>query len=257
MKKVCLVLLCFASCAGSAAAQNVDDEKYIGVGARLRPAYDGADTNRVDAVPFVRFFGEHFFARTTQGILEGGWRTRPFGSITLGAQISYEEGRQADESAFLSQRHFDDINRSVAFGVHAEGNWKLGPVPLNALLRLRKDIESDNGAQADLRATAGILDWHGVRAGLFGQVTWSDDKYTRRFYGITPPQSATTGLPTYDAGAGARFFQAGLLGDVNIARHWIGLWGAAWQQLQGDAADSPITQQRSNWIAGAGVAYRF
>jgi MipA family protein len=257
MKKVCLVLLCFSACAGSASAQDVDNEKYVGVGARLRPAYDGADTNRVDAVPFVRFFGEHFFARTTQGILEGGWRTRPFGNVTFGAQLSYEEGRQADESAFLSQHHFDDINRSVAVGVHAEGNWNLGPVPFNALLRLRKDIKSDNGAQADLRATAGILDWHGVRAGVFGQITWSDDKYTRRFYGITPSQSATTGLPTYDAGAGARFFQTGLLGDVNIAKHWIGLWGVAWQQLQGDAVDSPITQQHSNWIAGAGLAYRF
>jgi outer membrane scaffolding protein for murein synthesis (MipA/OmpV family) len=257
MKKATLVLMACAMYAGSAAAQSIDDEKYIGVGARLRPAYDGADTSRVDAIPYLRLYGEHFFARTTQGILEGGWRSQPFSGITFGAQLSYEEGRKADESTFLSNHHFDDLDPSVAIGVHAEGDWNLGPVPVNALVRLRKDVDSDNGANVDLRTTAGILDWHGVRAGAFGQLTWSDGKSTRRFYGITPSQAAATGLAAYDAGAGARFVQFGLLGDVDIAKHWIGLWGMTWQRLQGDAANSPVTQERNNWYANAGIAYRF
>ena len=257
MKRASTVLLCLAACAGSAAAQSVDDQKYIGAGARLRPAYDGADNSRVDAIPYLRLYGENFFARTTQGILEGGWRTKPFGGVTFGTQLSYEEGRQASESSFLSQHHFQDLDPSVAIGVHAEGDWNAGPIPLNALLRLRTNVDSDNGTQADLRATAGVLDWHGVHAGLFGQLTWGDGKSTRRFYGITPSQSAATGLAAYDAGAGARFTQLGLVGDVNIARHWIGLWGVAWQRLQGDAANSPITQERNNWYANAGIAYRF
>lgn len=257
MNKAALVLMACALCAGSAAAQSVEDEKYIGAGARLRPAYDGADTSRVDAIPYLRLYGEHFFARTSQGILEGGWRTRPFGAITFGAQLSYEEGRQADESTFLSNHHFESLDPSVAVGVHAEGDWNLGPVPVNALLRLRKDVDSDNGTNVDLRATAGVLDWHGVRAGLFGQLTWSDGRSMRRFYGITPSQSAATGLAAFEAGAGARTAQLGLLGDVDIARHWVGLWGVSWQRLQGDAANSPITQERNNWYANAGIAYRF
>lgn len=259
MNKAFVVLLCLATCAVSngAAAQSIEDPAYIGIGARLRPAYDGADSNRVDAVPYVRLFGEHFFARTTQGILEGGWRTQPFGNVTFGAQLSYEEGRNADESSFLTQHHFQDIDPSVAFGVFAQGDWKLGAVPLNALVRVRKDVDSENGAQADLRAAVGVLDWHGARAGVFGQFTWTDGKYTRRFFGITPSQAATTGLPAYDAGAGAHYFRLGLLGDVSIARHWVGLWTVAWQGLQGDAANSPITQERNNWTANAGIAYRF
>lgn len=238
-------------------AQTAGDEDYVGIGARLRPAYDGADSNRGDAIPYLRIYGEHLFARTTQGILEGGWRTRPFGGVVFGAQLAYEEGRVTGDSAFLQEHNFDDLDPGVSLGLHAEGDWKIGPMPLNALLRYRHDVESDNGAQADLRVTAGILDWRRVRAGLFGQLTWGDGKSTQRYFGITPQQAVATGLPAYDAGAGLRSVQLGLIGDIDLARNWVGLWGVSLQQLQADASDSPITRDRSNWYANAGVAYRF
>jgi outer membrane protein len=258
MNKASLVLFCIASSFSLAAfAQSTDDEKYIGGGARVRPAYEGANSSRVDPIPYLRLYGEHFFARTTQGILEGGWRTQSFGGVVFGAQLAYEEGRITDESAFLSEHHLEDLDPSASLGLHAEGDWKLGPVPLNALLRYRQDIDSDNGAQVDLRMTAGVLDWNRVRAALFGQVTWGDGKSTQRYFGITPQQAAASGLPAYGAGSGTRSFRLGLLGDVDLARHWVGLWGITYQQLQGDAADSPLTQERNNWYANAGVAYRF
>jgi MipA family protein len=241
----------------SAQAQTADPENHIGIGARLRPAYEGAESNRVDAIPYVRWYGDHLFARTTQGILEGGWRTKPFAGIVFGAQLAYEEGREADESAFLKERGFEDLDPSASLGLHAEGDWKIGPMPLNALLRYRHDIDSDNGEQVDLRVTAGILDWGRFRAGLVGQLTWGDGNSMQRAFGITPIQSATSSLPAYSPGSGLRHSQIGFIGDIDIARHWVGLWGAHVELVQGDAADSPLTRDRSNWYANAGIAYRF
>jgi len=235
----------------------MDDAQYIGAGARLRPAYAGADSNRVDAIPYVRLYGEHLFARTTQGMLEGGWRTRPFGPFVFGAQLVFEEGRESDESAFLEAHRMPDLDPSVSAGVHAEGDWKIGPVPLNVLARYRHDVDSDNGAQADLRLTAGILEWGRLRAGLVGQLTWADGDAMQRHFGIAPGQSAAVGLPAYVPGSGLRTVQAGLIGDVAIARHWVGLWGFHYDRLQDAAADSPLTQDSGNWYANAGVAYRF
>lgn len=249
-----------AACLGTQAyaqTADADDEKYIGIGARLRPAYEGADSSRGDVIPYLRLYGEHFFARTTQGILEGGWRTKPFGGIVFGTQLAYEEGRITEDSTFLQEHNFEDLDPGGSLGLHAEGDWKLGPMPLNALLRYRHDVDSDNGAQTDLRVTAGILDWHGVRAGLFGQLTWGDDKSTQRYFGITPQQSAATGLPAYGAGSGVRVIEIGLTGDIDISEHWVGLWGINARQLQGDAKNSPITLDKTNWYANAGVAYRF
>lgn len=239
-------------------ALGADDEaQYLGAGARLRPAYPGADSNRVDAIPYVRLYGEHLFARTTQGVLEGGWRTRPFGGVVFGAQLAYEEGRKSDESAFLREHHFEDLDPSASVGLHAEGDWRLGPMPLNALLRYRHDVESDNGAQTDLRLTAGILEWGRLRAAVFGQATWANSRAANRHFGITPQQSTRSGLPAYAPGSGLRSTEIGLIGDVDIARHWVGLWGMHYDLLQDDAADSPVTRDRGNWYANAGVAYRF
>ena len=234
-----------------------DDEKYVGLGARLRPAYGGADSERADAIPYLRLYGDHFFGRTTQGMLEGGWRTKPFGAIVLGAQLAYEEGRRTDDSGFLREHGVENLNPSASLGLHAEGDWTLGPVPLNALLRYRRDAQPSRGAQADLRATAGILDWRRFRAGLFGQLTWSDGDAMRRFFGLTPAQASSTGLPEYAPHAGLRSAQAGLVGDIDLAPHWVGLWGITRERLQGGAANSPLTLDRVNWSANAGAAYRF
>src|SRR4051812_5920494 len=90
MRNILLLFFCTAAALScDALAQRSNDEKYIGVGARVRPAYEGADSSRVDVIPYLRVYGEHFFARTTQGVLEGGWRTRPFGAWVFGAQIAY------------------------------------------------------------------------------------------------------------------------------------------------------------------------
>jgi outer membrane scaffolding protein for murein synthesis (MipA/OmpV family) len=64
-------------------------------------------------------------------------------------------------------------------------------------------------------------------------------------------------LPAHDACSGLRYVQLGLLGSVNLSGHWLIPWGATMQRLQGDAGDSPIVQDRTNWYINAGIAYRF
>lgn len=258
MRKLLLLSAGFTTClAFQAFAQTTDDEKYIGIGARVRPAYEGADSGRGEAIPYLRLYGDHLFARTTQGMLEGGWRTRPYGAWVFGAQVAYEDGRVTDDSAFLKGHRFDDLDPGASVGLHAEGDWKIGAMPLNALVRYRQNIDSDQGAQADLRLTAGILSHWGVEAGVFGQLTWANSNSMQSYFGITPQQSAVTGLQAYNAGSGLRYVQLGLLGSVNLSEHWLIPWGASMQRLQGDAGDSPIVQDRTNWTINAGIAYRF
>ena len=160
----CLSPVAFAQDAGKGGA-------YVGLGARVRPAYEGADSRRGEAIPYLRLYGEHLFARTTQGILEVGVRSKPAAGVVFGAQLAYEDGRVTDESSFLKAHNFEDIDASASVGVHAEADWKIGPMPLNALVRYRRNADSDLGDQVDLRLTAGIFSRRGVNAGVFGQLT--------------------------------------------------------------------------------------
>src|SRR3989454_2590792 len=162
---------------------------WIGAGVRTRPAYDGSAAQRTDLIPTVRYYGGPWFARTTQGILEGGARMELSRGLNLGAQLAYEGGRLASESDFLRSNNVPDIKPGASVGLHVEWDRKLGPVPVTLLARGRHFIDSDRGAQADLRLTAIVFGGGAVSAAGFIQGTWANPKSIQSVYGITPAQA--------------------------------------------------------------------
>jgi outer membrane protein len=238
-------------------AQIPEDLILLGAALRSRPAYDGSASQRAELVPVVRYYGRPWFARTTQGILEGGARVEPLPGLALGAQIAYEGGRRTSESEFLRQHDLPDIRPGASFGVHLEWDSRIGPMPVTLLLRGRQHADSARGAQVDLRATAGVFQHGGFTAGIFAQGTWANAKAAQSFYGITPQQTATSGLPAFDAGGGALFTSVGLLWSAEVSKDWMAVGSAERRELRGDAARSPLAERSWNFYAGAGLAYRF
>jgi MipA family protein len=230
-------------------AQTAPPEDYtlLGAGVRTRPAYDGSASQSTDLIPVVRYYGKPLFARTTQGILEGGARTEVAPGLALGAQLAYEAGRKRSESDFLKNNNIADIDPGASLGVHAEWDTKLGPAPLNVLGRIRQSVERGHGAQADLRLTAGVYGGSKVQAGVFTQATWANRQSNRTFYG----------RPGFDPDGGLLFVSLGLLGSVDLSRHWVVVASIEGRRLQGDAARSPLAERRSSHYASAGLAYKF
>ena len=89
------------------------------------------------------------------------------------------------------------------------------------------------------------------------QTTWANAKSTNSFYGITPAQSAAARLPAFNAGSGLLFASVGLLWSVDLTRNWIVVGSMEARRLQGDAADSPLTERATNYYLSAGIAYHF
>jgi MipA family protein len=240
----------------AAAFAELSQEPLLGPGLRLRPAYDGSASQRAELVPVVRYYGEHWFARSTQGVLEGGARTELAPGLHAGAQLAYEPGRKTSESDFLKSHDVPDIKIGASVGVHLEWDHKFGPMPITVLTRARRHADSDRGAQVDFRLSAGVFHSGRVSAGVFTQATWASAKSTSSFYAITPPQSAATGLPAFDAGSGWLFASFGLLWSIDLSRDWIVVGSMESRHLRGDAARSPLAERTSNYYASAGVAYR-
>src|ERR1700704_122333 len=105
MKKTLAALLLLAPL--SAPAQLIDDNYVLlGAAVRTRPAYDGSRSQTTDLVPVIRYYGQPWFARTTQGILEGGLHWNLGSGLAAGFQLAYEEGRDSSESSFLREHNF-------------------------------------------------------------------------------------------------------------------------------------------------------
>lgn len=240
-----------------AAQMQVPDYGWLGAGARTRPAYDGSAAHVTELIPSVRYFGRPWFARTTQGTLEGGARMEIAPGLHLGAQLAYEGGRIASEAEFLASRNVPDIKAGASAGVHAEWDYHLGPAPTTLLARVRQLVDTDRGAQADLRYTAGVFGRGVVSAALFFQATWASAKSNRSFYGITPEVSASTGLPVYAPAGGLMYTTGGLLWEIDLSKSWIVVGNLEGRRLQGDAARSPLVERPTSRYASASLAYRF
>ena len=240
-----------------AAFAELSNESLLGPGLRSRPAYDGSDSQRTEIVPVVRYFGEHAFARSTQGVLEGGARVELAPGLHAGAQLAYEPGRAPSDSGFLESHNVSGINRGASAGLHVEWDHLFGPVPVTLLTRVRQHIDSDRGAQLDLRFSVGVYRGGPVGAGLFTQATWGNAKSVGSFYAITPQQSALTGLPAFAAAGGLLFTSFGLLWSVDLSPEWIVVGSAEARRLRGDAARSPLMERASNFYISAGIARRF
>jgi outer membrane scaffolding protein for murein synthesis (MipA/OmpV family) len=233
------------------------EEKLLGVAVWSRPAYQGADSQRLDIIPVIRYYGEHLFARTTQGLLEGGARLSLAPGLHLGVQLAYEQGRRTSESDFLEARNVPTLDAGASLGAHLEWDRDFGRVPVNALVRVRQHLDTDQGLKADLRSTVGVVKTERLRGGIFGQLTWSNEKSMRSYFGITPQESALTGFPVYQPGAGLRYVSVGVLGAYDLARHWVIVGSAEIHFLQDGAKDSPLTQDDTNLYGYVGLAYRF
>src|SRR5947209_6594226 len=92
-----ITLLAFAAAVPAGAMAELSNDSIIGPGVRSRPAYDGAAAQHTELVPVIRYLGEKWFVRSTQGVLEGGWRTEVAPGLHLGAQLAYEPGRLSGE----------------------------------------------------------------------------------------------------------------------------------------------------------------
>src|SRR5688572_2730635 len=229
-----------------AAAQIIlpEEEVLLGAAIRTRPAYDGSDEQRTDLIPLIRYYGRPWFARTTQGVLEGGARFPLTRGLDAGVQLAYEEGRKTSESELLESLNVPDLDPGASLGAHLEWDFQLGPAPSSLLARWRQHLDSERGAQADLRFNIAVYGSRGVFVGLYAQATWANAESIRAFYLV-------------DAGSGLLHTSIGTLASYDLSRHWQLVGGLQLRRLHGDAARSPIVEDKSSLYANAGLAYRF
>ena len=206
-----------------------ETSNLVGASVRTRPKYDGSNERTVDLIPNLRYYRGPWFGRTTQGMLEGGARVQ-FGPFHAGAQLAYEAGPQ-------------DGDPGVSAGAHLEWDGRLGPAPVDVLLRVRQQLDSDHGALADLRSNVGVYRGQGFAAGVYAQATWANRKYFEAYYGARE--------------SGLAYAALGAFGGYDLAERWLLVANVEARRLSDQAMKGSFVARRTGTYAYAGFAYRF
>ncbi|HEY0817982.1 MAG TPA: MipA/OmpV family protein [Rhizobacter sp.] len=234
------------------------------VGASSAPRYEGSRDTRVGPV----LGGEVTYRSMAFGSVAAGSRglvwtpfQSPVGSASLG--LSVDPGRVDNDDRKLTPagqrpgsadlRGMGEVEMTAL--VSASGSLALGPASLTGALR--QAVSSHRGTLVDVGlALPWKLHRHATLT-LTPGLTWASARHMQAYFGVTPQQSAASGFAAFDAGAGLKSHSLVLDFDMAFSRYWHLNAVLRAHRLQGDAADSPITQRRHQTSGMLALRYEF
>ena len=219
--------------------------------------YPGSRDYFTRALPLVSVsYGRYFF-----GAVPGGGTPAGAGAYLLhtehwavGLNIGgdFRKPRRATDDPIL--RGWGDIPGTVRGGMFASytKDW----------LSIRGSISDDlgghhEGVLASLSIEAKYHVTQRLTVSIGPEVTWVSEQYARTFFGISTAQSDIAGIAPYRAGSGIDTVGGSAGATYMLTDHWSLGAHVSYGRLQGDAADSPVTTDKTQRMYGAFFMYRY
>lgn len=253
--KYLLIGVAAATTVGSAAEaqDNRDIRVRVGLGAELRPKYVGADDTSVSPLVHVNI------ARGTRQFAFGapddslGIALTSADGFSFGAAGNIEGRRKASDV----DAPVESIKRTFEAGAFVQYEWRDS---LRVRAELLKGINGHNGVVGTISADKIWREGDHYVFSLGPRVLFSDARYQRAYFGVSPAVSLATGLPAFRPGSGVYAVAVASGITYSLNERW-GLFGfARYERLVGDAAKSPITREfgsRNQLSGGIGLNYTF
>lgn len=222
----------------------------LGAGLATVPEYPGASKTRARLVPLVAL---DYDGRVFIGPLGIGVAAVRANGFRAGPVLGFERGRAATDDPRLAG--LGDIPASVTAGIFA--GYAAGPLEVSATAR-QAITHASNGLSGLLQLNVRHVFAAATTVVAIGpDLEFGNGDFERTWFGISTAQSAASGLPAYEPGAGINRvgFHAGL--TYRLSRHVLLRAFARISDLTGHAAQSPLVARRAQVVAGAGVAYHF
>ena len=238
----------------AAVAQDSNDIRVrVGLGAQLQPKFIGADDTEV--APLFRINT----ARGTHEFRFSAPDDSPAISVVSRHGFSFGpaanlEGRrrQSDVGAPVG-----NVSRTIEAGAFAQ-------YEVTDSIRIRAELLKGLGGHHGLVGSIGADKiWRDGDRYVFSigpRLLFSDGRYERAYFGITPAASLASGLPVYrpSGGVHAAALASGL--SYQFSNRWGAFGFARYERLVRDAAKSPIIREfgsRNQLSGGAGLSYTF
>lgn len=220
----------------------------LGGGLAADPNFQGSDKYRVHPTLFIFAGYGPFFI----GFGGAGVNLYRAPGLRMGIIVSLGPGR--DESTDARLAGLGNVDRTVLaglFAVHATRDFLTRVVAYT-------DVGGErHGTLARLDVFARFRT--GERVGFFAGpgFTWGSSQYNQTFFGVTAEQSARSGFPEFNASSGVNDVRLTAGTNYRFAPNWRLFGGLTASRLAGDAAASPITEEKTQYRAFATAIYLF
>jgi outer membrane protein len=235
-----------------------DKWKFVLGGGVINGArYPGSRDNFTRGLPVVSVSYDRFFI----GAVPGGGAPAGAGAYLLHTEhwaIGLDVGgdtrkpRRATDDPIL--RGWGDIKGTVRGGMFAAytREW----------LSVRGSVGDDvgghhEGVLASLSVEAKYHVTQRLTLSVGPEVTWMNGQYANTFFGINTAQSEIAGIAPYRVKSGIDTVGGSAGAVYMLTDHWSLGAHVSYGRLQGDAADSPVTTDKTQRIYGAFVTVRF
>lgn len=255
MRNLVIALAAIVPAWSATAAQDHsrDIRVRVGLGAQLLPQFIGSD--ETDLAPLVHIN----IARSSDEFSFGAPDDSP--SIALISKDGFSFGPAGKIQA---RRENSDVGAPVGsvprtFEAGAFAQYLAGD-SFRIRAELRKGINGHEGLVGYLGADKIWRDGDKYVFSIGPRVMFSDARYERTYFGVTPEVSLATGLPVYRPGTGVHAVALASGMSYQLSNNW-GLFGyGRYARLVGDAGKSPIIREfgsRNQLSGGIGLNYIF
>ena len=229
-------------------AVSPDWSLIVGGGGMYRPEYEGGEKLEISPVPVVLFTYGEWLKIDPRGISMRAFERDGF---SLSGKVGYEMGRDEDDADRLNG--LGDIDLAATIGARAAYVWKG--------IELYAELDQTMGGSESLVGTFGaeysapVTDRLILGAGT--EAIFANENHMQAYFGVNAAQSAASGLPEYDAKAGLKRVNVKASATYLLTKNWLIRGEAGLGMLTGDAADSPVVEEKLQPSASLFVGYKF
>jgi MipA family protein len=228
----------------------------IGANVSGQPAFEGSGSNKLTAVPIFSLGPAGGSSERFRGPLDSASIALfDYEGLSLGPAANSIKSRKADN--FSELNGLGDVKSAIELGGFVQyfpTDW----------LRLRSEIlrgfRGETGVTANFSADFLVPVWSRLTVSGGQRFTLASTQATAPYFSVDTAQSTASGLPVFDAKGGAHSAGAGAQVRYQITPKWETHAYVEYDRLLGDAAASPLVEQRGspNQVSfGLGASYSF
>ncbi len=269
-------LLSLSSQAHAQAVDKKDSSPWqvsAGLGLVSTPDYEGSKKSISGITPDINVsyktngLGTFAIGSKARGV---SWTPIETDAYSFGISLGFDAGRVDTKDGTLFRpgskrlKGMGEIKSSAEIGVFGHVN---AGIPLTLAVTkglgdgkadaITGSVKGHGGSRIELGAEIPWQISSNLGMSFVPNIVWADKKYNQTYFGVTAAQAARSGFAAYSAGAGLKSVGLTVGANYKIDSNWSASAVASFNQLQGDAAKSPLVQKKLQNTFTVGVSYTF